>query len=267
MGNEGGWGFARRVALLAGAVFQILAGFLVPIGEIAGATRSLVIPADYAFGIWGPIFLLCLICAVYWALPVGQEDPLLRRVGWPLAGAFFLNGVWEVSVLLRQPLVLQVLIGGIFVCAAVAYVRLARSGRSVLGGVDRWLVAPAVGLLFGWITAANAISFNDMLVDLGLLGSGTGAALVGAFLLLAGTLVACAMVLVGRSGTPQGYLAYAAAVLWGLAGIVVNQYDASLITSGAALLSAALVALVLFVASDGRLSHRRTDRTVRTGAA
>jgi hypothetical protein len=265
MGNEGGWGFARRVALLAGAVFQILAGFLVPIGEIAGATRSLVIPADYAFGIWGPIFLLCLICAVYWALPGGREDRLLRRVGWPLAGAFFLNGVWEVSVLLRQPLVLQVLIGAIFACAAVAYVRLARSGRGVLGGVDRWLVAPTVGLLFGWITVANAISLNDMLVDLGLMGA--DAALVGAFLLLAGTLVACAMVLVGRYGTPQGYLAYSAAVLWGLAGIVVNQYDASLLTSGAALLSAALVALVLFGTPGGSSSHRSADRTVRTGNA
>src|SRR4028118_607103 len=183
MGNGGGWGFARRVALVAGAAFQILAGFLVPIGEIAGATRSLVIPADYAlgiwgpalllsllcrahrrvrgrgrrvgvgelagatrslvipadyaFGIWGPIFLLCLICAVYWALPGGREDRLLRRVGWPLAGAFFLNGVWEVSVLLRQPLLLQVLIGAIFACAAVAYVRLARSGGGARGGVGR----------------------------------------------------------------------------------------------------------------------------------
>ncbi len=106
-----------------------------------------------------------------------------------------------------------------------------------------------------------------MLVDLGLMESGTGAALVGAFLLLAGTLVACAMILVGRSGTPQGYLAYSAAVLWGLAGIVVNQYDASLLTSGAALLSAALVALVLFGTPGGRSSHRRADRTVQTGTA
>jgi hypothetical protein len=128
--------------------------------------------------------------------------------------------------------------------------------------VDRWLVAPAVGLLFGWITVANAISFNDMLVDLGLMGS--GAALVGAFLLLAGTLVACAMILVGRSGTLQGYLAYSAAVLWGLAGIVVNQYGASLLTSSVALLSAALVTLVLFGPPGGSSSHRGADRTTTT---
>ncbi|MGH3147190.1 MAG: hypothetical protein ACRDTR_15445, partial [Rubrobacter sp.] len=198
-----------------------------------------------------------LICAVYGALPAGREDPLLDRVGWPLAFAFLLNGVWEVSVLLRQPLLLQVLIACIFVCAGIAYLRLARSERGVLSWFGRWLVAPTIGLLFGWITAANAVSLNDTLVDLGLMGSGVGAALVGAGLLLAGALVACAVVLVGKPGPPQGYLAYAAAVLWGLAAIVVNQYDASLLTTGAAVLSAVLIALVLFVAPGGSPSRRR----------
>ncbi|MGH3145475.1 MAG: hypothetical protein ACRDTR_06690, partial [Rubrobacter sp.] len=111
----------RRVALVVGALFQVLAGFLLPVGEIAGSTPSLVIPADYAFAIWAPIFALSLICAVYGALPAGREDPLLGRVGWPLALAFLLNGGWEVSVLLRQPLLLQVLIACIFVGAGIAY--------------------------------------------------------------------------------------------------------------------------------------------------
>src|SRR5918912_564127 len=140
---------ARQAATVAGALFQVLAGAIVPIGAIAKETPSLVIPADYAFAIWGPIFLLCLAFATYQALPAYRHNPLLRRVGWFFAGAFFLNGLWEVLVPLRQPVLLQAILGGIFACLAVAYLRLARSERSVFGLADRWLVALPLGLLFG----------------------------------------------------------------------------------------------------------------------
>jgi hypothetical protein len=123
-------------------------------------------------------------------------------------------------------------------------------------------------LLFGWITAANAVSFNDTLVELGLLGVGVGGALVGALLLLVGTTIASVMISVGGAGPWQGLLAYAAAVLWALAGVVVNQYDASLLTTGAALLSMALVAVALIRALRRRRPHIEGGRSsVRPGAA
>lgn len=244
--GAGGWDAGRRWATVFGAVFQVVAGALVPIGAVAGGVPSLVIPAGYAFAIWGVIFALGLAYAVYQMLPSRRADPLLRRVGWPLAGAFILDGIWEASVPLRQPVLLQAIIAGIFACAAVAFVRFVRSERGVLTRADRWLVAPTIGLLFGWITAANVVSFNDALVELGVMGSGVGAALVGALLLIGGGLVTSAFVRIGRAGIPQGYLSYAAAVLWGLAAVVVNQYDASLLTSSAAVLAAAAVAASLF---------------------
>lgn len=260
MSESNGWDSRRRAATVVGAVFQVLAGALVPIAAIATEFPSLIIPADYAFAIWGPIFLLSFIYAAYQALPSRREDPLLRRVGWPLAGAFILNGLWEVSVPLRQPVLLQVIIAGIFACAAVAFVRLVRSERGALRGADRWLVAPTVGLLFGWITAANVVSFNDTLVKLGYLGTGVGSALAGGALLILGGLVTSALVLIGRRGPVQGYACYAAAVLWGLVGVVVNQYDASLITSSAAVLAAAIVAASLFGSPRGEGARSGTGR-------
>ena len=258
MGNDGKRDLARQVATVVGALFQVLAGAIVPIAAIAGDAPSLVGPVDYAFAIWGPIFLLCLAYAVYQALPTNRANPLLRRVGWFFAGAFFLNGLWEVLVPLRQPVVLQAILAGIFLCLAVAYLRLVRSERSILGRADRWLVALPLGLLFGWITAANVVSFNDTLVETGLLGSGVVGALVGACLLLAGAAVACVAIWVSKAGPLQALLAYAGAVLWALAGVVINQYDASLLTTGAALLSAALLAIAI-------ISTLRRSRT-RIGA-
>jgi hypothetical protein len=255
---------ARQVATVVGALFQVLAPAIVPIGAIAKETPSLVIPADYAFAIWGPIFLLCLAYAAYQALPANRHNPLLQRVGWFFAGAFFLNGLWEVFVPLRQPVLLQAILAGIFACLAVAYLRLVRSEDGVFRRVDRWFVALPLGLLFGWITAANAVSLNDTLVEVGLVGSGVGGALVGALLLIVGAGLACAVIsVVGKAGPLQGLLAYAGAVVWALAGVVVKQYDASLITTGAALVSAALVAIAIISTLRGKRSHIGVSRSVR----
>ena len=268
MGNNVKRDLARQVATIVGALFQVLAGAIVPIAQIVEEDPpSLVAPPNYAFAIWGLIFLLCLAYAAYQGLPANQQNPLLRRVGWYVAGAFFLNGLWEVLVPLRQPVLLQVILAGIFASLAIAYLRLVRSEPSVLKRADGWLVALPLGLLFGWITAANVVSLNDTLVELGLVGLGVGGALVGAFLLLVGTAVAAVVISVGRAGPLQAILSYAAAVLWALAGVVVGQYDASLLTSGAALLSIALVAGVLISALRRRRPHIGAGRSVRPRAA
>ena len=164
-------------------------------------------------------------------------------------------------------MVLQVILAGILASLAIAYLRLVRSEPEVLKRADRWLVALPLGLLFGWITAANAVSFNDTLVELGLVGLSVGGALVGAFLLLVGAVVAAVVISVGRAGPLQALLAYAAAVLWALAGVVVNQYDASLLTSSAALLSVALVAGVLISTLRRRRLHTGAGRSVRPRVA
>jgi hypothetical protein len=75
-----------------------------------------------------------------------------------------------------------------------------------------------LGLLFGWITAATLVSFATTLVALGLLDGGIGEAILSAALLLTGGLVASAVLLAGEAAPQQGYLAYAAAIIWALAG-------------------------------------------------
>ena len=82
-----------------------------------------------------------------------------------------------------------------------------------------------------------------------------------------GAVLASAVILVSGAGSLQGLLAYAAAVMWALIGIVVNQYDASLLTTGAAVVSDVLVALVLFGALRSGRPQRGPDRTVQPKTA
>ncbi len=77
MGDEGRWDAARQAANLAGALFQIGAPVLTSeaVGRISAENGTLVVPADYAFSIWGLIFLLCLAYAAY-----GARCPRTARV-------------------------------------------------------------------------------------------------------------------------------------------------------------------------------------------
>jgi hypothetical protein len=238
---------ARQVAVMLGAIFQIgVAIFTGPaVGQVSGENPTLVVPADYAFVIWTPIFLLALIYAVYQALPSNRESPLLRRIGWFSALTYFSNGIWEIVFPAREFVLSQVVFVGILAGAVIAFV-LAQRTADPERLAERWLVAPAFGLLAGWVTAAFFVGLVTVLVASGVLNGGIGEALVGALMLIVGGAIACAVILAGRNGPPQGYLAYAGAVLWALLGIVTNQYDASLITTGAAVVSAVLVAVVLF---------------------
>jgi len=267
MGKEGWWDLGRRVWVVVGAFSQVVApvvASVVATASVSGvseATRTLVVPADYAFVVWAPIFLLSFAYAAYQASPKERENPLLRRTGWWIGGAFLLNGAWELLFPARQFLLAEVVFLGVFASLFVAYSRLVFVSRGRdLRGSERWLVALPLGLIFGWVTIANFASVATTLVGVGLLDGGIGEAVLGAALLLVGGLCASALILYGKAGPPQGYLAFAAAVLWALVAIVVNQYDASLLTTGAAVISAALVALVVFGAAENR-----PERAVRDG--
>ena len=258
----------RQAANVAGAIFQIAAPFATgpAIGRISDENSTLVVPADYAFAIWTPIFLLALVYAVYQALPANRENPLLRGIGWFSALAFFSNGTWELLFPAREFALSQVVFVGIITGAVVAFV-LAQRGAGRDSRFERWLVAPTFGLFAGWVTAAFFVGFVTVLVATGVLGGGIGEDIFGALMLLVGGAIACAVILAGRDGPAQGYLAYGGAVLWALAGVVANQYQNSLITSATAVVCALLVGAVLFISLRRSVATRGSGQDARPRAA
>jgi hypothetical protein len=259
---------ARRVAVAVGALFQVVlttaAGVAIQ-GVVDEGPRSLVEPALYAFTIWGLIFALSLAYAAYQAPTSNRQSPLLRRVGPFTAAAFFCTGLWSVFVPFRLFGLAQLMLLSIFVFLLIAYLRLSRyAGEHGTSGGERWLVALPLGPFLGWVTAANAVSLTAEAVRRGLVAPGSaGEAVLGTALLLLGAILACAVILAGRSGPVQGYLTYGATVLWALTGIVVNQYAYSAITTGAALVGAVAVVLALLVALRGRRHGGRQNRGAR----
>jgi hypothetical protein len=252
----------RQAITLIATIFQVVAGVLPTstIAQVSNENRTSIVPADYAFAIWGPIFFLALIYAVYQALPANRQNTLLRQIGWWFAGACVCNGTWELLFPAKLFVLAQIVIVAIFVCLLVAFLRfVVFSRKHALTAPERWIVAPTLSLFFGWISAATLVGLAITLISVGVLHSRSSEAFLGAVLLLLCSIIAGTVVILGRMSPVQGYFVYAAAVVWALIGVVVNQYMFSTVTTSVAVISAILVTGIVVAAFlfSNRPSHRK----------
>jgi hypothetical protein len=239
----------RQFANVFAAIFQIYVSYTVgsSVGAIAQEHRSLILPATYAFAIWGPIFILCGSYALYQALPAQRQNPVFRAIGWWTVGAFLANGVWSYAYTNRQFILAQAIILAGFVFAGGSYLRFARVVPGARAThIDNWLIGPTLGLLFGWLTAANVAGLAGMLIALGFAATGQGAEIRDAALLVLGGAVAIFVILASRLGPYGAWVSYSAAVLWALMAVIVEQRSASTMTTAAAVITAGLVLLAAF---------------------
>lgn len=238
----------RQFAVVLMAIAQVYFSYTIgrEVGGVAQENRSLILPATYAFSIWGAIFLLCLLYAVYQALPANRESPIFRAVGWWSAGAFLCNTIWNQVFLSRQFVLSQVVILCGVLFAGMAYFRFVQTaspGR--MRSVENWIVAPALGLLFGWLTAANVVGLASVLVANGFAPAGEGAEAGGAALLVFGSVIAFFVVVFSRPGPSSAWVAYGAAVVWALVAVFLEQSSESLLVGLAAVIGIMLVAAAM----------------------
>ena len=239
---------ARQAANVAGALLLVVLALVTAgsVSDIANQHRTLILPAGYAFTIWTPIFALAVVYAAYQALPDRREDPLLRRIGWLTAGGLLASALWQPVFAARWYVPAQLLIAVAFALLALALLGFVDDARRrEPSGMERWLVAPLLGLFGGWITAATLVGLAATLAALGVAGDGFGAALGGAALLLLGSAVATVVLLAGKRGPAALWVGYGAAVIWALLAVAANQANDSLLTTVAALLAAVPLGLIM----------------------
>ncbi len=213
----------RQVMNLIFAVSQILTGYLLTLLDIGNSIQSQssgsqtpVIPAGYAFSIWGFIFFFCLLYAIYQALPSQRENKLLKKLGWFTAGAFFLNTLWMIVAQLisfNWPTALIIVL--ILACALTSLYRLTRHGKT-LNKTEKWLVEVPIAVLAGWVSVATFANFSSVLyqVNFGNFGLSLTSFSIG-IIVMASSFTGFVLYKM------KGNLLYGLTILWALTAILI----------------------------------------------
>ncbi|SOC03278.1 tryptophan-rich sensory protein [Rhodobacter maris] len=164
-----------------------------------------VVPAGWAFAIWGVIYLW-LVAGAAWGLVRARTAPAWQAMRAPLCLSLAIGVPW-IWVANLQPAAAAVMLVFMAATAIAAFLK-APSGP--------WAAWP-VGLYAGWLSAATAVAFGVVLPGQGVLAPHSAT-----FAALAGLLGAALLVTWRRSDVPS----YAAAVLWALWGVIVANMTA-----------------------------------------
>ncbi|NNL88591.1 MAG: hypothetical protein HKP25_05925 [Marinicaulis sp.] len=222
---------------IAGSSLPQVYGWGEPIGARSLALDTDIVPAGWAFSIWGIIFIWSLIFALYAASRSVDRAALADKITWPAIGAFSMNGVWGLYTPFFGLTILSeiIILLGLF-CALFA--ALASSRFPAKTASERFLIAAPLGLVAGWLTAASFVGGSSVL-----LGQGVEMTNVVMVSILGAATVFAGFIILNRPSPT-----YAFAIFWALAAVISKNLDGGnqTIIYAAATAIAALVLVTLY---------------------
>lgn len=222
-------------------------------------TDPAIIPAGYAFSIWGIIYSLFLGYGIYGMLPQQRTNPLLRRTGWFSASAYLATISWLLAAQSRVTWLTVVCMFWILISLLGTFREIVRY-TGTFTTAERFLVKYQIALFLGWISVATVANTGAALSEYGIITTPEADQAMSIGLLLAAACFASLITLKSR-----GSIGYVMAVIWGLGGVVAanlgrDGYPIVAITAGVSALTVA-AALVRARFSNG------SDTTNKQGQA
>ena len=209
--------------------------------------ENLLVPAGWAFAIWGLIYAWLLAYTVAQLLPKTYGNARFDRATPWAAGAMALCGAW--SLVFAQMWFapsLAVIVAALF-CAFKAHQTL-QIGRPPLDGFEKW-TRRAWGVLAGWLTAATVANVSIVLEALGYGGAPLGP--VGWAVAVIAVVAGIGLGLSWRLPDPL----YGATVAWALVGLAVKHADVGPVSYAAG----GFAVLVLLGVASAVVGRRRAS--------
>ena len=190
------------------------------VGSVSDQYSNLFTPADYAFSIWGLIYLGLIALAGYMvrcAFGKGQPGNFIRKAAPTLTLAHFGNAVWLWLWLREEPGFSLLIMIFILVMLIMTVIRL---------NMERWdaplrhiaFVWWPVDLYIGWISVATIAAFASYLVQTGWQGGLSEVAWTVIAITIA-TILSLIMII------KRNMREFGGVVIWALAGIAVRHWQ------------------------------------------
>lgn len=249
LNQQGGWALAiaTLVAIIGTLVVNTLSNFYPPggqnVGEIANTILAgvLITPANYAFAIWGVIYLGLVAYGIYQLGPNQRQDPIIRPVDWLLIVACIAQIVWIFLFTLQYFAWSVLAMLGILLPLIGAYLVLRMDH---IDRKRRWYAVYPFSLYLAWISVATIVNVASALYDAGWHGGLTSVAWTVIMILVSA--VIAALVIVTRKDIP-----FTLVYVWAYVAIAVRHVDIAAIWLTAAIAAVALVTLLIARRTQG----------------
>jgi len=254
--NSGqGLAIATLVAIFGTLIVNTLSNFFPPggenVGEIANTVLAgvLITPENYAFAIWGIIYLGLIAYGIYQLDAERRQDPTLQRVNKLLIVACIAQIIWIFLFTLQQFSLSILAMLGILIPLIGIYLTL-NIGRERVSRLGRWAAHIPFSIYLGWISVATIVNVASAFYIGGWNGWGISAVAWTAIMMAVATGLG-AMVIWRRAD-----VAFALVVVWALVAIAIRHSDIPTIWITAAAGAGVLLVLLVLVKAKG---HRRVE--------
>ena len=248
---------ATMVAIASTLVVNTLSNLYPPggqnVGEIANTLLAgvLITPANYAFAIWGVIYLGLIAYALYQFAPGRRSQPRLQRVNRLLIVACLAQVLWILLFTLRQFGGSVVAMVAILVPLVGIYLTL-RGGQPPRSRADRWYCQIPFSIYLAWIAVATVVNVASALYAAG--WGGWGLSPLGWTMLM----TAVVTLLGGWVLWQRRDLAFVLVFVWALGAIALRHSGSlpalTLSAGGAALVLLGLVGMERLLGKRGSAS-------------
>jgi hypothetical protein len=234
--------FAIFAAILGSIAFNTLSNFFplngINVGQLSNTVFAAVqiIPANYAFAIWGLIYLGLIAFAIYQFQPSQRQNPILQRSGYLLVFASVAQCAWIYFFLARLFPLSVIAMLGVLLPLIGLYQRLG-IGQQRVSRQEQWFIHIPISIYLGWITVATVVNVAIALYSINWNGWGITPPIWTVMMMMISTVIA-ALVYVQRHD-----VAFTLVIVWALVAIAIRQIDTPLIAVAGLIMAIGLTLL------------------------
>jgi hypothetical protein len=193
-------------------------------GELSDNLPNLFVPAGFTFSIWGVIYILLALFAVYQLLRAFKQDEKDGRIIDAVGPYFFIAScanmgwifAWHYQVILVSLLLMIILLLSL-ICI---YLNLDIRKRE-MKKTEKFFALIPFSVYLGWITVATVANVTALLVDIGWNGFGIPDQVWTIIVLIVATLITLA-VLFSKQGIYDALV-----IVWAYFGILMKRLNAA----------------------------------------
>jgi hypothetical protein len=236
---------ATLIAILATLSVNILSNFFPARGANIGKIANTILqgvqitPANYAFAIWGVIYLGLITYGFYQLRPMERGNPTIRRVDSLLIIACIAQIAWVYLFTLRLFWLSVVAMLAILLPLIGAYLQL-ETGKERVSRERKWMAHVPFSIYLGWISVATIVNIASALYISGWDGWGISAEGWTVIMLIVGAVIAAMVAIQGAD------IAFTLVFIWAYVAIAIRQLDAPSIWITAVVAAIVLAVLLVF---------------------